>query len=191
MTDGHAGTTRKPSEPEPESSLKSVDLLVDAFGRIQEEVHAVAGGLTVPAALRRIDEETNSIAWLLWHLTRIQDDHLSAIAGSEQVWTAQGWADRFHLPFAPAEIGYGHTSEQVAAVQVDSVDLLTGYHDAVYQWTLEFVRGLTDTDFDRVVDEQWNPPVTLGVRVISVISDALQHVGQAAILRGIGERAEK
>ena len=45
--------------------------------------------------------------------------------------------------------------------------------------------GLTDADLPRVVDERWDPPVTLGVRLVSVISDCLQHAGQAAFVRGI------
>ena len=186
MATDQAGSTHK-SSPGPSST--STDLLVDAFGRIQEEVHSVADGLTVKAAHRRLDEDSNSIAWLLWHLARVQDDHVADAAGTEQVWTAQGWADRFHLPFGPAETGYGQGPEQVAAVQIDSVDLLTGYHDAVHEQTIDFVRTLGDADFARVVDKRWDPPVTLGVRLISVVSDALQHVGQAAFLRGVWERA--
>ena len=110
---------------------------------------------------------------------------MADVAGTEQVWTADGWADRFGLPFLPTATGYGHGSGEVAAVQVKSGELLTGYHDAVYQRTLRYLPGLTDQDLDRVVDTSWDPPVTLGVRLISVISDDLQHVGQAAYLRGL------
>jgi len=92
--------------------------------------------------------------------------------------------ERFGLPFGPGATGYGHSSGQVALVQV-SGDLLTGYQDAVQARTVTLVSGLTDADLPRVVDERWDPPVTLGVRLISVISDCLQHAGQAAFVRGI------
>ena len=96
-----------------------------------------------------------------------------------------GWADRFGLPLAPADHGYGHTADQVATVRVKSGELLTGYHDAVYEQTIRYVRHLVDADFGRIVDESFDPPVTLGVRLISVISDDLQHAGQAAYLHGL------
>jgi uncharacterized damage-inducible protein DinB len=165
--------------------VTSAQLLTDAFGRVREVVHEVVDGLTPEQLAYRIDEDANSIVWLIWHLTRVQDDHMAEVAGTGQVWTGQGWAERFSLPLAIADTGYGHTSEQVASVQVPSGDLLTGYHDAVYEATVAFVKDLEDDDLTRVVDPGWDPPVTLGVRLISVISDDLQHAGQAAIIRGI------
>lgn len=170
--------------------MTSADLLVDAFGRIRAVVRRAVGGLTPEALTFRVDREANSIAWLVWHLTRIQDDHVADVAGVEQVWTSQGWADRFALPFPPGATGYGHTSSEVAAVRVDDAGLLTGYHDAVYEQTVRYVQGVADADLGRVVDEAWDPPVTLGVRLVSVISDDLQHAGQAALLRGIYQRQE-
>ncbi len=160
------------------------ELLADAFGRVREEVEATVAGLTEEQLAYRPDGQANSIAWLIWHLTRIQDDHVSDVAGTEQAWISGGWADRFGLPFPARDHGYGHSPDQVAAVRVPA-DLLIGYHDAVYRATTRYVLGLGETDLDRIVDKNWDPPVTLGVRLVSVISDDLQHVGQAAYLRGL------
>lgn len=164
--------------------MTSADLLADAFERIREEVHHAVDGLTGEQLAFRVDGEANSISWLVWHLTRIQDDHVSDAAGVEQAWTAQGWADRFRLPFGQLDTGYAHSPADVAAVQAGA-ELLTAYHDAVFAETSRYVRTLSDADLPRVVDESWDPPVTLGVRLISVISDDLQHVGQAALIRGV------
>lgn len=170
----------------------TAELLTDAFGRIREVVHQAVDGLSPGQLAFRPDSEANSIAWLVWHLTRIQDDHVADVARTGQVWTSerdgQSWADRFGLPFAASATGYGQGSEGVAAVQVKSGEMLTGYYDAVYQETVKYVRGLTDADLDRVVDRNWDPPVTLAVRMISVVSDGLQHAGQAAYLHGLIER---
>ncbi|WP_344277311.1 mycothiol transferase [Actinomadura napierensis] len=168
--------------------MTSAQLLTDAFDRIQEVVHAAADGLGPDQLAYRADAEANSIAWLVWHLTRVQDDHIADAAGTAQVWTSDGWADRFKLPLDPSETGYGHDPDQVAAVRVESAELLTGYHDAVHDRTLEYVGALTDKDLERVVDTAWDPPVTLAVRLISVISDDLQHAGQAAYVRGLLQR---
>jgi len=109
-------------------------------------------------------------------------------AGIAQVWTAQGWAPRFDLPSGSSQTGYGHSGHQVARAQVESATVLTEYHDAVYEQTIDYVSTLTDNDLTRIVDRSWDPPVTLGVRLVSVIADELQHAGQAAFIRGIVER---
>jgi hypothetical protein len=170
----------------------TADLLADAFGRVRDVVHWAVDGLTPGQLAFRPDSGSNSIAWLVWHLTRIQDDHIADVAGTGQVWTSTrdgvSWADRFGLPFAASATGYGHGTEAVAAVQVQSGEMLTAYYDAVHEQTIRYVRGLSDADLDRIVDKAWDPPVTLAVRLVSVISDDLQHAGQAAYLRGLIER---
>ncbi len=168
--------------------MDAAGLLVDHFGRIRDLAHEVVDGLSRDQLAYRVDNEANSIAWLVWHLTRIQDDHIADAAASEQVWTGEGWADRFQLPFDTSATGYGQSSEDVAAVQVRSGDLLTGYHDAVHDRTVDYLRGLRADDLDRVVDDSWDPPVSLGARLVSVVGDGLQHLGQAALVRGVLER---
>ncbi|MHB1431198.1 MAG: mycothiol transferase [Streptosporangiaceae bacterium] len=165
--------------------MKTAEMLADAFGRISDVVHSSAAGLTAEQLAFRPGPDANSIGWLLWHLTRVQDDHVSELAGTEQVWTAAGWAERFALPFGDAATGWGQSSAEVGAVRVASADLLTGYHDAVHARTLAFLATVTEASLDEIVDERWDPPVTLGVRLVSVISDDLQHAGQAAYLRGL------
>jgi uncharacterized damage-inducible protein DinB len=168
--------------------MTSAELLLDAFGRIREAVHEVIDGLTPEQLAFRADRRANSIAWLVWHLTRVQDDHVADAAKAEQVWTSDGWAERFGLPLEPFDTGYGHRPAEVEAVQVESGELLAGYHDAVHQRTTSYVEGLADADLDRIVDRSWDPPVSLGVRLVSVIADDLQHAGQAAFVRGLVER---
>jgi uncharacterized damage-inducible protein DinB len=169
------------------SSAKAADLLLDGFDRVGQVVQRVLDGISPDTLAYRPDPSSNSVAWLVWHLTRVQDDHLADAAGTTQVWHDSGWVDRFDLPLDRDDTGYGHSAEQVAAVKADA-ELLRGYHDAVHERTADYVRGLSDRDLDRVVDKNWNPPVTLAVRLVSVISDDLQHVGQAAYLRGLAER---
>jgi hypothetical protein len=163
--------------------VTSADLLTDAFGRVQETVHEAVEGLTADELAARLDRDANSIAWLCWHLARVQDDSVAAAFGVPQVWPE--FEKRFGLPFRTRDIGYGHDSRQVGEVRVPSGELLTGYYDAVHALTVRLMSGITDADLPRVVDEAWDPPVTLGVRLVSVISDCLQHAGQAAFVRGI------
>jgi hypothetical protein len=163
------------------------ELLCDSLGRVRDDVPGIVAGLDRAQLAWRPDDGANSIAWLLWHLTRIEDDHVADVAGTEQVWTADGWYERFGLPFPAEEHGWGQTAEEVGQVQVDG-DLLVGYHQATATRALEYVATLTPRDLDRIVDERWDPPVSLGVRLVSVVNEVNQHLGQAAYLRGLVER---
>lgn len=168
--------------------MLSIELMRDAFGRVNAAVHSVLRDADREFLTFRPDPGANTVAWLIWHLTRVQDDHLAELQGSEQVWTGEGWAKRFALPFEPAATGYGQSADEVAAVRSDAA-LLAGYHDAVHARTLGYLATLAEVDFARIVDTRWTPPVTLAVRLVSVLADDLQHVGQAAYLRGLAERS--
>ncbi|MFJ9077439.1 DUF664 domain-containing protein [Streptomyces sp. NPDC102278] len=168
--------------------MKGTDVLAEGFGRVREVVHEVVDGLSADELNARVDPAANSVAWLVWHLTRVQDDHVADAAGGEQVWHTGGWADRFDLPLPADATGYGQSPSQVGKVRVASGDVLLGYFDAVHERTLGFVHALSAAELDRVVDEGWDPPVTLAVRLVSVLSDDLQHAGQAAFVRGLLER---
>ena len=161
------------------------ELLIDTFGRIKDTVHAAARDLSEDELAWRVDPDANSIGWLVWHLTRIQDDHVADAADLDQVYVSGGWWERLGRPFGLRDHGYGHSSEQVGALRLSSAQLLLDYHDAVQDQAVTFLRGVTAEALDRVVDIHWDPPVTLGVRLVSVIADDLQHAGQAAYVRGL------
>ena len=163
------------------------EVLVDGFDRVKETVHAAVEGLDEDRLAHRPDAEANSIAWLVWHLARVQDDHVADVAGGEQLWTVGGWVERFGLPFDVGVIGYGQSSEEVGEVKAGA-ELLTAYYDAVHGATVDYLRTLQDADYERVVDERWDPPVTLSARLVSVLNDTTQHAGQAAYVRGLVDR---
>jgi hypothetical protein len=168
--------------------MESRDLLLTAFDDIEQSVRRALDGIDPALLTERIDPEANTIGWLVWHLTRGQDHQVAEVAGTEQAYIADGWADRFALPFSARATGYGMSSEDVGRTRITDPQLLLDYHAAVRRRTSDFVSGLSAKDLDRIVDESWDPPVTLGVRLVSVIGDDLQHAGQAALLRGFLER---
>ena len=180
-------TTPVTVTPDPALELAH-GILMDAFGRVREAVPAVVDGLSVGELLWRPDPSANSIAWLLWHLTRVQDDHLAHLAAEDQVWTGQGWSERFALPYDVSALGYGQRAEEVSAFVLSDPQLLVGYHEAVHDLTAGIVRAMSVEDFERVVDERWDPPVTAAVRLVSVVNDITQHLGQAAYVKGLVER---
>jgi Protein of unknown function (DUF664) len=160
------------------------ELLRDAFTRLIEHVDELTDGLTDDQANYRPSPDANSIAWLIWHSARVQDLQLAPIAGVEQVWKTGGWVERFALDLPANDSGYGHGRDEVAKVQAPA-DLLAGYYHAVHELTLEFVAGVTADDLELVIDRNWDPPVTASSRIVSIIDDCAQHLGQAAYLLGI------
>ncbi|GGP98449.1 mycothiol transferase [Streptomyces griseomycini] len=170
--------------------MHAKDILIDGFGRVREEVHAAVEGLGPDRLNARPGPDANSVAWLIWHLARVQDDHVADAFGLDQVWLTEDWEKRLGLGLPRRDTGFGHTAAKVAEVRVDSGDLLTGYYDAVHEQTLGALRSLAAKDLERIVDERWDPPVSLGVRLVSVLSDDLQHVGQAAYVRGLLQSAD-
>ena len=164
--------------------MTPAEVLVDALNRTAEGAESLLEGLSDDDLAHRPTADANSIAWLVWHIARVQDDHVAGVSGLEQVYTAQGYAERFGLPFADRAIGYGQSSAEVAEVQAPA-DLLLEYLQAVHEQSVGWIGTLTDADLDRVVDQRWDPPVTLGVRLVSVADDSAQHLGQAAYVKGM------
>lgn len=168
--------------------MPALDILSDGFDRVREGVREVAASLTGEQLEARPADDANSVAWLLWHTSRVQDAQMAQIAGTAEVWASGGWVEQLGLDLDPADTGYGHTSEQVSAVRGVTAEQLVSYHEATFARTREILAGLTEDDLVRVIDESYDPPVTVGVRVLSILADDLEHVGQAAFVRGMVER---
>jgi hypothetical protein len=168
--------------------MLSNEVLGEAFSRVRAVVHSAVDDVSVGVLTYRADAEANTIAWLVWHLSRVQDDHVAELVGEEQVWITGGWAERFDLPFDPRATGYGQSADEIAGVRTDA-ELLGLYYDAVHAQTMAYLGTLRDEDFDRIVDPSWNPPVTLAVRLVSILADDLQHAGQASYALGLAKRA--
>ena len=160
-------------------------LLLELYGRVPPLAREAVDGLSAGQLARSPGDGTNTIGWLVWHLTRVQDHHVAELLGENQIWVAGDWAPRCGLEPDPNNIGYGHTADEAAAVRPDGPDVLLEYLDAVDARTRKMLEGLTPDDLDQIVDRRWDPPVTRGVRLVSIADDSLQHVGQAAYVRGL------
>ena len=158
---------------------------LELYGRIPPLARDAVEGLDVDALTRAPRPGTNSIGWLVWHLTRVQDHHVAELLETEQIWVGGGWAARFGLEPDPSNTGYGHSAGEVASVRPERAESVLAYLDAVDARTRPMLEKLTPPDLERIVDRRWSPPVSLGVRLVSIADDALQHVGQAAYVRGL------
>lgn len=164
--------------------MTPAELIIDALERVVADTRGAVDGLGEADLTSSPAPGANTIAWLVWHLARVQDSHVAQVAGTEQVWVAQGFVDRFALTLSPQDTGYGHVAAQVAEVRAPA-ELLTGYLEAVHEQSVAYLGRLTEEDLDVIVDRRWDPPVSLGVRLVSVVNDCTQHAGQAAYVRGL------
>ena len=165
--------------------MESKAVLLEVYGRIPPLVRDVINGLPADALIARPGPKANSIAWLVWHLTRVQDHHISDILKTEQLWVGGDWADRVGLAADPNNTGYGHAEDDVASIRPRDAAVLEAYLEAVQGRTVAMLERVAPLDLERVVDRRWDPPVTMGVRLVSIADDSLQHVGQAAYVRGL------
>jgi hypothetical protein len=171
--------------------MDTTDVLTDALGRVKGWVHAALEELPGEAINYRPDPDANSIGWLVWHLTRVQDDHVAHLAGQPQAYVANGWAVRLGLPAEEHDLGYGHSPDQAGTVTFDAADEVLAYYDEVHERSLEYIAKVDADELNRIVDARWDPPVTAGVRLVSVIDDCMNHTGQAHYVRGLWERRQR
>lgn len=167
----------------------AASVVLECLDRVHELIPAVVQESSIDDLLWRPDPGSNSAGWLIWHLLRTEDGHLAQIGGRDQLWLAEGWRERFGLPYLPAAGGFGMTPEEVGQFTLSDAAALTGYADAVAAMAAGVLQSLTADDLARVIDTRWDPPVTVSVRLVSVVIETAQHIGQAAYLKGLRERA--
>jgi uncharacterized damage-inducible protein DinB len=165
--------------------VHATEPLADAVVRIRDQVRDAAGALDPDQLAWQVRPGANHIGWLLWHLTRVEDAHVAEFLEEEQLYISEGWAEALSLAPDPHDSGYGHTPEQVAALRIEDPTRLVAYQDAVAARTLALLDRLSDAALDEVIDESWDPPVTAGVRWISIVEDCFQHLGQIGYVRGL------
>lgn len=165
--------------------MKATEVLIDLASRPIDAAERLRPKLSPTTLNAHPQNHDNSVAWLFWHSAREIDAQTADLAGTDQIWHANGFDKRFDLGPASDTIGYGHTAEEARAITTDDADLLLAYLRESTDALVAYVQTLNDADLDDVIDESWDPPVTRGVRIASIIDDAAQHIGPAAYVLGM------
>jgi len=162
------------------------NLLIDGYGRVPEFLENVLEGLTQDDLDWQPRHDSNSIGWLIWHLTRQQDAQTASLMGEEQLWIKDEWYVKFERPPESNDVGFGHSPEQVSAFKSPEAKTLLDYNRAVVERSKQYVSSSSETDLDRELNEPWFQPLpTVGVRLVSILDDSILHAGQAAYVRGL------
>ena len=166
--------------------MKWQTLIAQIYERMSQEYMGIVDGLTLDEVNKQPYPDCNSIGWLAWHLTRQQDAQIAALMGEEQLWLKDKWYLKFERQPEAGDIGFGQTPEQVSAFKSPEAKTLLDYNQAVVERSKQYIRSLSGTDLDRELNEPWfQPPPTVGVRLISILDDSILHTGQAAYVRGL------
>lgn len=160
-------------------------MTVEIFERISMSVEKTLDGLAQEDVNKQPANDSNSIGWLVWHLLRVQDLTISDLSNEDQVWIEGGWHAKFDRPADPMDFGLGHTPEDLAAFKSPDIQTLLAYQKAVVEKTKIYLNHLPESELDRKLDHPVFP--TVAARIMSALTDSLQHVGQAGYVRGLIE----
>ena len=163
--------------------MKGAHLIIDALERINEALHAELADITLDELVADLQP---SVGWLTWHLIRVQDSQVCPLSDRAQAWIEDGWHEKFKMAPEPRDYGPAHTNtrKQATSFIADTATLLA-YHDAVFRRSVAYLDSLSDADLDRVLDDpRFDPRPTVGVRLVSVVNDNMQHVGQIVFQKG-------
>ena len=160
-----------------------------ALEQVHEEVQLTLKGRSIEELTYRPAPESNTMAWLAWHIARTQDVRSSHLTDRDQLWIADGWHERFGLPADPTETGRGHSAEQAGAVQPDYPESLREYCRIASDRAREYVSGLTPASLDIAVEApDGTGPTTVSAILFRMVHGGLAHVGQLMYVRGLVER---
>ena len=162
--------------------MHCAEFITGIFARISHVLEASLEGLNQLEINRQPCPECNSIGWMVWHLTRVQDRFIATLSDNEQVWIAEKWYEAFGREADASDIGYGHTPEDLANFKAPEVKILLDYYQATFERTKQYTNGISPEELDRAVGD--SRLSTVAMRLTAFISDNLQHAGQVAYLRG-------
>lgn len=165
--------------------MNQKQLLIAGFERISGTLERTLNGLSVKDLNYQPKPDSNSMGWLVWHLTRWQDFQASQPLKKEQVWIEKKWYEKYGRPADPADTGMGHKEADLAKYRSPDAATLIGYNKEVLVRLKEYINSLTASDLDKVVEgTPFNPPPTVGMNLIGLWSDGMQHTGQVGYVRG-------
>src|SRR3990172_9915677 len=132
--------------------MESAGLVLDSLGRVRDMVREALKDLSPEELLAAPKPH---IAWLVWHLSRVQDANFSGLMERPQLWIADGWHTRFAMPLDPKDYGSGHrhTPAQVEAFTVTDKQLLLDYLDAVFARTKNYLSTLSNTNLHPALNQ--------------------------------------
>ena len=167
--------------------MTATEPIVTALQRNWELVDSALAGLDDADLARRPNDQSNSVAWIMWHMNRVMDTFIhTRLQQIPQLWVRDGWHQKHDMSDDPDNRGVGWTAEQVAAWTPPSREVMLGYYEAVKADAVEYFSSLTAADLEkRMVILPVAEPRSVANASGHIISEIVAHGGQIAYLRGL------
>jgi len=163
--------------------LKAVDLIKMSLEENRDYIARAIKDLSPDELAWRPKPHSNNIAFLLWHLARVEDLWINRlILGGKSMYETDGWYKKFKTP--AQDSGFGYDQAKLAAWPVPTPELLQSYTAAVREKTLAFLKTTDEKKLDEPKDFILNK-ATVGWALSHLISEIGEHSGQIGYLRGV------
>jgi len=165
-----------------ESSIDLNGFISSVIKRSYDWIKLACDDLTEDQMHYQSTPDSNSIAWMVWHSSRIKDQVTASIVGESEVWLADGWAERFGI--APEANGIGDRPEQVTSFRVRS-DFLLGYADAAHNVTIQRLSKILPAQLAQPSRYVLGDTRPVWRSLQGMLGDAYSHAAQVSYLRGM------
>jgi len=167
--------------------MKAKELILRSLEENHEYMAKALDGLTQEEVAWCPAEESNSIAFILWHTMLVEDIFINrVIQGGKEIHETEGWQEKLGTPAKAHQF----TREELQAWPVPKLEVLKEYANSVQERTLTFLKSITAEKLDEVPLPDTSPNST-GVMLGHLCNEIARHVGQIAYLRGIQRGLDK
>lgn len=162
--------------------MEAREVMLRSLEQSQEYLTRALDGLTQKEAAWSLGEECNSIIFILWHTSRVEDFFVNRVIQRQlELYETEGWLEKLGTPAKGS--GWEYTGEQLQAWPVPKLEIVRGYADSVREKTLAFVRSVTAEQLSEVPRPERSPD-SIGATLTRIITEIALHTGQIAYLRG-------
>ncbi|MFC1994682.1 DinB family protein [Chloroflexota bacterium] len=163
--------------------MDTKELILASLEQSKGYLSKALDGLTQEEAAWSPRAECNSIAFISWHIARVEDFFVNrALQRKDELYESEGWQEKLGTP--PKEVGYQYTVGQLCAWPVPQLEVLRAYADSVREKTLAFLKHLAPARLSEVPRPDRSPD-SIGVTLGRISTEIALHVGQIAYLRGM------
>lgn len=169
--------------------MDAKELILMSLEQSQGYLTKALDGLTQEEAAWSPEAECNSIAFILWHVIRVEDFFMNrVIQRASELYEAEGWQEKLGTP--AKETGYQYATEQLRAWPVPKLEVLRGYANSVREKTLAFLESISPERLSEVPRPDRSPD-SIGASLSRMSTEIALHVGQIAYLRGVQRGLDK
>ena len=164
--------------------MKGAKILSDMLEMSDSLVRRALEGLTDADLIKRPSDQDNTIGWLMWHKTRVEDIAFADASGEEQFWISDKWHEKFGMEPNPGQMGFRGFARTSDEPRVQERKTFSATPTPFGRARLRCWRASRPRTSTRKSPPRWARPSKSGTTSGRVAADNIQHGGQICYLRG-------